>query len=59
MFKIILSVVNVVIKLFFWKVFIKIRNFLIKLLVFGKFILVKVKNKKIVENIGMVLIKFL
>lgn len=59
MFKIILSVVNVVIKLFFWKVFIKMRNFLIKLLVLGEFILVKVEEKKMVERFGMVFIEFL
>lgn len=59
MFKIILSVVNVVIKLFFWKVFIKMRNFLIKLLVLGEFILVKVEEKKMVGRFGMVFIEFL
>lgn len=51
------SAEKVAIKLCFWKAPTNMRNSPIKLLVPGKLILAKVKNKKMVEKFGMVLTK--
>lgn len=52
-------VVKVVIKVFVWKIFNKIKNLFIKLFVLGKFRFFRVNIKKKKENKGIVWIKLL